>query len=231
MSTLRARLLAAAGSPDNARMVKLAAVVLALCSSAALAHIELVQPQPRYANTLGEVNKNCPCGGGGGGQTCTAGVTSDPNRDESRATAVAPGSTITVKWKETIDHTGRFRIAFDDDGADLADFNANILADIADPANTTGDKSAEVTLPSTPCDNCTLQLIQDMNGDDVDAVADPTGDPTYFQCADLVLKEGAPTDLGGGCAAVPGAAPSVCALALALCARRRLTRWDRRRRA
>jgi uncharacterized protein (TIGR03382 family) len=99
------------------------------------------------------------------------------------------------------------RIAFDPDGADLTAFNAHILVDIADPSGSAGKNctvgssptdvtcsasgsstwSATFTMPNTPCSNCTLQVIQDMSGDTTDAVTDPTGDATYFQCADIIL--------------------------------------------
>lgn len=192
-------------------------------TTSALAHIQLDLPLVRYANDFGEINKSCPCGAGDGTPTCESGVTSDPNRDEARVTELAPSSTIVVRWRETVGHTGRFRVAFDDDGADLADFNAQILADIADPSDGGGERSVEVTLPSIECDNCTLQLIQDMNNNDRDPVLDPTGDATYFQCADLTLREGAASELaGGGCAStnVPFGATALIALSLLLLARR-----------
>lgn len=185
----------------------LASFMCLLASAPALAHIQLDAPTVRYSNALGEVNKSCPCGGGDGDATCTNGTTSDANRDDARVTTLAPGSTITMRWRETIGHVGRFRVAFDDDGADLADFNAQILADISDPSDGEGDRSVEVTLPSIECESCTLQLIQDMNGNADDPVPDPTGDATYFQCADMALREGAPTELEpAGCAAA-GTAP------------------------
>ena len=214
----------------------LAAPHIAGLAAALLAgHIELDVPKVRYANDAGEVNNNCPCGAGSGGQTCSGGITSDPNRDEGRATTLAPGAHITVRWRETVGHAGRFRVAFDNDGADLADFNANILADNADPDDGTGDRSATVTLPATECDRCTLQLIQDMSGDTADAVLDPTGDRTYFQCADMVLKKGAPASLddgSGGCSAggAAGAPTGLVAVVVAagVRARRRTARPDHR---
>jgi hypothetical protein len=172
-------------------------VAAMLFSSAVAAHIELDSPTVRYSNGTSvstEVNKHCPCGGGAGTSTCSGAVTSDPNRSATRVTTFAPGETIVVEWRETIGHTGRYRIAFDPDGADLADFNQNILLDIADPSGSEGNTGngnrwrAEVTLPSTPCTNCTLQLLQIMNGNTSQPVADPTGMSSYFQCADIVIR-------------------------------------------
>jgi hypothetical protein len=51
----------------------------------------------------------------------------------------------------------------------------------------------QVQLPNMTCDNCTLELIQVMDGDMTDPVPDPsTRGGTYFQCADIVLADGAP---------------------------------------
>ncbi|MCC7070780.1 MAG: lytic polysaccharide monooxygenase [Deltaproteobacteria bacterium] len=173
----------------------LAALALTLTSGTALAHIELDAPAPRYND--GD-NKWCPCGGGGDGTRANAGCAieaSDLDRG-STSTTFAPGATVTVRWRETVGHTGRMRIAFDPDGADQADFDDNILIDLADPAGNTGNAGsgnnweAEVTLPTTPCTNCTLQLVQVMNGNDDDPVVSVFGTSTYFQCANLVIGEG-----------------------------------------
>ena len=213
-------------------------VVAAFAVAPVAAHIELDSPVPRYSNSPSEVNKHCPCGGGAGTSSCSGSVKSDPNRS-TRVTTYAPGETITVEWSETVGHTGRYRVAFDADGADLEDFNSTILLDIADPsggAGNTGDGnhwSAQVTLPTTPCTNCTLQLLQIMNGNTADAVANPTGSSTYFQCADIVISatagegegegggEGEPAD--GGCSQQRGLAGAP-ALLLAVVARRRRRR-------
>jgi MYXO-CTERM domain-containing protein len=39
------------------------------------------------------------------------------------------------------------------------------------------------------CDNCTLQVIQDMSGNTTTPVMDPAPDPTYYACADIRLVE------------------------------------------
>ncbi len=178
-------------------------LILFLLALPAAAHIELEAPAPRYTNTPDEQNKSCPCGAGNGNQTCTNATTSDANRNVDAVTTFGAGETVTVTWLETIGHDGRFRVAFDDDGADLDDFNANILSDIADPAGNVGNVAGnrwavEVTLPDQPCTNCTLQLLQVMNGNTVDDVADPTGAATYFQCADIVITGDAAEGEGEG---------------------------------
>lgn len=165
-----------------------------LLITAALAHMALEEPLPRYPTDGDGRNKSCPCGVGEGDRTCNvASDRSDPDRSDD-VTTYAPGETITLRWRETIGHSGRWRIAFDEDGADMNDFNAHILEDIRDPAGNAGNAGdgnlweVEVTLPTTPCDNCTLQLVQIMDGQTNDPVQDPIGRSSYYQCADIVLS-------------------------------------------
>jgi hypothetical protein len=141
----------------------------------AAAHIALMDPPPRT-----DALKVGPCGAGGG----------------ARGTAVTPlrpGATITVKWEETVDHPGHFRIAFDEDGDDLfvdpAGFEdvsggPGVLVDgIADRSGG-GIYTQEITLPDVECDGCTLQVIQVMS----DKPPYGDGNDMYYQCADLVLS-------------------------------------------
>jgi MYXO-CTERM domain-containing protein len=163
-------------------------------AAAAFAHIGLEDPQARYPSDGSNNNKACPCGVGNSNRTCDdPSDYSDPDRNESRASTFQAGETITLTFYETIGHAGRYRIAFDPDGADLPDFNDNILLDVPDPpgsAGNTGDGDKwefEVTLPDMACDNCTLQLVQMMDGNTDDPVPDPAGRSSYYQCIDLVL--------------------------------------------
>lgn len=163
-------------------------------SGGAAAHMDMSFPTARYPIVLGDENKACPCGVGGTNRTCDIPVAQqvDNNRDESRVTTFQAGEAITLVFDEYIGHAGRWRVAFDPDGAETADFNANILLDVEDPAWGAGNAGGsiwnlEVTLPDTPCDNCTLQLVQMMDGNTTDPVPDPTGRSSYYQCADIVL--------------------------------------------
>jgi hypothetical protein len=186
-----------------------ALAVGSVCSSAA-AHIELQSPMNRYSDIKEGDNKSCPCGSGTANRSCAKpDERSDPDRSPDRATTFAPGDEITVRFDEYVGHAGRFRIAFDPDGADLADFNEHILLDEPDPTGNMGNMGQasiwqfQVTLPDMECDNCTLQLIQVMDNNQTDPVPDPMlRGGTYFQCADLVLADGTPP---GG---IPPAAPS-----------------------
>ncbi|MEO8181800.1 MAG: SCE4755 family polysaccharide monooxygenase-like protein [Deltaproteobacteria bacterium] len=165
-----------------------------LLAGVASAHIHLLAPLPRYPDAVAGENKNCPCGVGTAGRTCSdPAERSDDNRSTDRATALLGGSLLTVRLSEYVGHSGRFRVAFDPDGADVADFNQHILTDIADPAGKLGNTGngtlweIAAQLPNIDCQSCTLQVVQVMNGDTQVPVADTVGQSTYYQCADLQL--------------------------------------------
>ena len=169
-----------------------AAAALFLTASTVFAHIDLLSPTPRYAVNRangGGGSKECPCGGTAVDPDRKCNVPASESHDPNRSSNVTPfeaGSTITVRMEEYINHSGRFRVAFDPEGADLTDFNSNILLDVAD------DKGAQVyefqvKLPDMTCENCTLQVIQDMNGNTTTPVQDPGPDSTYYTCADIRL--------------------------------------------
>jgi uncharacterized protein (TIGR03382 family) len=154
----------------------------------ASAHITLTSPAPRA-----EAQKIGPCGASGSARG-------------TKVTAYRPGDTITVEWDETVDHPGHFRIAFDDDGNDSFrdpsrpdDGFAQTLVDQIQDRSGGGHYKQQVTLPNISCTNCTLQLIQVMT-------TTVPYNSFYFQCADLMLGDGAdpgpdPGDGGdgGGC--------------------------------
>ena len=99
-----------------------------------------------------------------------------------------PGQTITVTWAETVNHPGYYRIAFSPSGD--TGFDANVLMNnIPNPAGLQATNSATVTLPATPCTQCTLQLIQVMT--------ESTPPSNYYSCADITIGPAAnppPTD-------------------------------------
>ena len=180
----------------------------AICSIASLgeAHISLDAPVSRYylasSNEADQTKlKEGPCGVSGDKRTTTA----------SLITTYKPGESITVTWRETVQHPGHYRIAFDSDGQDFAmpgvasPSGVVILADnIADKS--TANYSQQVTLPAIECANCTLQLIQVMTTNPPPYAA--TGD-LYFNCADIVLKgAGGSTGTGGTSAGAGGATTS-----------------------
>jgi hypothetical protein len=186
------------------------AATAALVSSNAAAHIELLEPAPRYELPA---NKSCPCGDGDSNRTCDvpAAESTDPNRS-TNVTTFEAGATITIRASEYIDHAGRMRVAFDPDGADFSDFNDNVLLDVPDPADATITQANplawdfQVTLPDEPCENCTLQVVQVMNVPTDVEYEDPATASTYYTCADIrivpagTLGSDAGTSGGGGSA-------------------------------
>ena len=165
-------------------MKRLAFAVL-LVPSLATAHIALDSPPPRTTSL-----KAGPCGAAG----------------SVRGTNVAtyhPGQTITVKWRETIEHPGHYRISFDTNGqhfsmppsftADTGPSDPLVIKDLI--PDVTGAMPAggrpysyDVTLPNMECTNCTLQVIQMMT----DKPPYGDGNDIYFQCADITLANNAP---------------------------------------
>ncbi len=100
-------------------------------------------------------------------------------------TQIVAGSKITVEWEETIEHPGWYRLAFSPDGS--TGFDDNVLLD--NIPDTTGAisrtnpstwhrYSAEIDVPTTPCENCTIQLIQVMT-------ENPAMPRNYYSCADV----------------------------------------------
>lgn len=172
---------AAARPALRARLARGLAVGLALgaglVATPARAHIELLTPSARYTPNL---QKDPPCG--------------DPLNPPGAGPVATyqAGETITVEFDEFVDHSGHFRIALDPTGTDsfvlpmgFDDFYNSpevLLDDIPDGPG--GVYSIEVTLPDTPCEACTLQLIQVMN----DGAWGPGDSDLYFQCADIVIE-------------------------------------------
>jgi hypothetical protein len=168
-------------------------MILQLAAPAS-AHIRLLEPQPRYTEREVGEGDFCPCGVVTGGRRCRQPAErSDPNRVEERATALLGGSSIRVRLEEYVAHSGRYRVAFDPDGADLDDFNAHVLTDIPDPEGNRGNTGEariweiEARLPNIDCDRCTLQVVQRADDDMQTPLLSPGEVATYFGCADLVL--------------------------------------------
>jgi hypothetical protein len=156
----------------------------------AYAHIKLIDPPARYAVADGsDVGiKSCPCGLGGSNRVCNVAQDgSDPDRS-TRVTRYEAGSQVSLRFEEFVNHAGRFRVAFDPDGADVADFNAHILADMGDPANASGMVwEIPITIPNETCTNCTLQLVQAMEVSQTTPIADPSAISSYYNCVDIEI--------------------------------------------
>jgi hypothetical protein len=167
-------------------------------ASPAVAHVRMDYPPTRYPDPgpEGDVNadlKDGPCGRPNDSRTT----------DESRITTLEAGATITVEFRETVRHAGWYRIAFLEDGQDFPEpptsgmapttATAPILLDGIPDGERGMTFTAEVTLPNTPCTNCTLQLIQVMT--------DRNPFESYYTCADLILTGGDGSGGTGGAGA------------------------------
>jgi len=185
------------------------AVATLLGSSAALAHVRLIDPPPRLDGQEGNNQlKIGPCG-------------QQQNARTTTVTDFTGGETITVAFGEYINHASYYRVALDVEGDDSfpqrpeeavqqqGDDPESIhpLSDITDTSLDVyilqyymDDQSAsfmqetsyrtEVTLPNIDCQNCTLQLIQFMYNDE---------EPHYYQCADITITAtDEPTTDGAG---------------------------------
>jgi len=160
------------------------ASLVALSSTSASAHIELQEPAPRHLD-----QKDGPCGRSNDARSSTV-------------TEYLPGELITVRWLETINHPGHYRISFDPDGTDgfyVPTSYDDVVTDGSEPTILLDDITdsavndayeVQVFLPNIECDNCTLQLVQMMTDKapyDVTGYFE-TGNDLYYQCADIRLK-------------------------------------------
>jgi len=113
----------------------------------------------------------------------SSGIKTGPCGNYTRSanpTLFEPGQQITVKWEETVNHPGYFRIAFSP--ADDQGFDQNVLYQVQDDQNDLNLPhfyNATINLPANPCEFCTLQLIQYMTE------TNPPGQ--YFSCADIQI--------------------------------------------
>jgi hypothetical protein len=164
-----------------ARLAWLISSLVVAVPATAAAHISLTAPAVRLTE-----QKVGPCG--------LANSVRGTN-----VTVLEPGAMLEVTWSEPINHPSHYRISFDLDGQDFTipndfmDFTQteNVLLD--NIPDGTGPFRQMIQLPSTPCENCTLQLIQMM----YDKAPYGDGNDIYFQCADIALR------VGGG----PGPGP------------------------
>lgn len=162
------------------RSIPLALALFALPFALALmparvasAHTLLMYPPPLTSN---DNAKSGPCGCEfGGDPACPASV---PKTD------LVAGEMVTIKWKETVQHNGSFRLAFSTKSVQQVtgnDLEGTILYDKADANSMAGATlTTTVAVPNTPCESCTLQLRQNMGG----------AQPYYFSCASIRILDG-----------------------------------------
>jgi len=178
--------------------------LVTVTSRLAVAHIALQSPPPRFnQNTL----KTAPCGSG-----TRSGV----------VTPLSAGQTLTVKWKETVSHSGHFRIALSAKDSDFQEPTSLTIPttlaawDLADGIpDKTGTQTYEQTvqIPTTPCTSCVLQLLQIM-GSGTDGTNNGPFSGVYHECADVSITVGS-TDAGVSVeVGRPADAPSVVDLSV-----------------
>ncbi|HND11851.1 MAG TPA: hypothetical protein PLY80_15525 [Pseudomonadota bacterium] len=143
------------------------------------AHAILTSPKPRDTS---DANKAGPCG--------PAPIVNGPN-------LYTPGATMTVSWKETINHPGCFVVEWSTDGnktfTNLATVKHTTVGALPRPYST------QVTLPAGNCTSCTLRMIQWMLADDLQACPPATIplNSQYFSCAEMTTDPIRLADMAG----------------------------------
>jgi hypothetical protein len=121
-------------------------------------------------------------------------------------TSYAPGQAVNVQWLETVDHPGCFLIELSADGDQSFEIlgrksHSNPPPPEAATSAAPRHWSLDVTLPSSPCSNCTLRLRQLMLDADVAAdacsAAGAARGSIYTTCANIVLGAGGSGGSGG----------------------------------
>lgn len=121
--------------------------------------------------------------------TCGGTIANAGNVKGEPLKAYVKGSTITVGFKETINHVGVFRFDFSSDNdatfQPLVVNNDPTLNGMINDPNDAGvsqatplTRTVQVTLPDIVCDNCTFRMTQSM-GD--------LASNNYYSCADVKL--------------------------------------------
>jgi hypothetical protein len=179
-----------------------------LCAARAEAHFRLVQP-PSWLNedSLGGPQKGSPCGPGN--TMLILGDDVQPVPASNAVTTFSAGQTIVFQLDETVYHPGYFRVSLAHTkaaSATTADFpnppltdtvnchydtqavrtgaHDNVLADglfmAEGQEGTNRSLMSSVTLPNEPCEACSLQVVQVMEGH-------PGSSCFYFHCADIKI--------------------------------------------
>ena len=99
-----------------------------------------------------------------------------------------PGQALNISITETIHHPGFFLVQFSPDSVNGFWNAANQLANVANGA-TVGNRSINVVIPTTPCTNCMLRVLQQMD--------DQPGQ-FYVHCLDIKIAAAVVTPPPGG---------------------------------
>jgi hypothetical protein len=193
-----------------------APLFVALAATPAYAHFVLKQP-PAYSEQdfLGSPQKSAPCGQADPGT---------PLVPTNEVTTYQAGSTIDLKFNETVFHPGHYRVllapnpeALPADPPVTADADSAcgstvitqnptppLLADglLVHTNSFSGDQTMQVTLPAgMTCDHCTLQVVEFMSNHPLNN----PGGCFYHHCATVNVTAGPVPDAGPN---DPDAAPA-----------------------
>ncbi len=158
----------------------LAVAALVTAPSVAYAHALLTKPTPR--DLTDDKLKMGPCGGD---------AQMGPLLKGQVVAQYEAGATIDVGFKETIGHQGCYQLRLSSTGDDK---NFQLLKQMPDPAGIDGGGTYSTTLKlpdGVTCQNCTLQLLQLMNGAPCTANQDPatSAQGVYYSCADIRIGD------------------------------------------
>jgi hypothetical protein len=187
----------------------------------ASAHFKLLQPASwLMEDSSGGPQKGSPCGPG---KTGFLGDDVQPVPTTGTVTTFHAGETIKVDLQETVYHPGYFRIALAANRSDLKDppltdasactfdlntvptgAHDNVLLDGLYKVESPGSGGnrhlmQDVKLPDTPCDKCTLQVIQVMKDHGLSSCF-------YYHCADIKIIPASSTAGSGASGSAAGAA-------------------------
>ncbi len=179
-------------------------LLMAAFATEASAHLEVLDPPPRYGR---RDIKEAPCGIAGG-------VRGDSVR------RYAGGETLEIRIDEFIDHPSHYRVALDLDGDDgltdpfciancddgrqptpefedrFDDPGVMVLGNFPDEAD--AEQTLTVTLPDVDCERCVLQVMQIMYDKRpyTPPGTTPAGNDNYYQCVDIAITRTAASDAG-----------------------------------
>jgi hypothetical protein len=184
------------------------ASALLLCAAHAHAHFKLLKPASWLnEDQLGGPQKGSPCGPGN--SRPFIGDDMQPVPASNAVTTFHAGETIMVELEETVYHPGYYRISVAPTSAAKATTKEFPDPALTDPQECFFDKSAvktsphdsvigdglfmtsenmpvgrslmqEVTLPAEPCEECTLQIVQVMEGHGASSCF-------YYHCANIKI--------------------------------------------
>lgn len=156
------------------KQISLFSILFSMYSGLATSHARLNPMQKPFPRSDSSGLKVAPCGG--------VAATVDP----TKRTVLQRGQQLEVKFQETINHPGHYRIAFSPAGD--TGFDDNILLDnILDiqegavSVDNPRDYKVTVTVPDMVCDKCAIQLIQVMT--------DRNPPANYYSCADISIVD------------------------------------------